>query len=59
MKSPREQETHLTKNMLESLHIPLDVTAYSSTNVVPKKNVKNIFRQIGHGFVITREMIEG
>jgi hypothetical protein len=36
--------------MLESLQIPLDVTAYSSTNVVPKK--------IGHGFVITREMIE-
>jgi len=42
----------------EGAGIPLDVTAYSSTNVVPKKNVKNIFRQIGHGFVITREMIE-
>jgi hypothetical protein len=34
----------------EGAGIPLDVTAYSSTNVVPKK--------IGHGFVITREMIE-
>jgi hypothetical protein len=34
----------------EGSEIPLDVTPYTSTTVVPKK--------VGHGFVITREFIE-
>ena len=40
----------VVQKVAEGVEIPLDVTAYTSVNVVPYK--------IAHGFIITKEMIE-
>jgi HK97 family phage major capsid protein len=40
----------VVQKVAEGVEIPLDVTAYSSVNVVPYK--------IAHGFLVTKEMIE-